>query len=534
MSTFIQLFEKMLRDCNVTMHQVAARLEIEYHVLNRFKNGNGKRSAKLLKSILNVVPCELETERELYEALFKEELEKKYGDNVYECVKMIKSLLSIQFMSRDEFAESIEMVKNSSTEYNPSGVLFCKRSAVHDEVLLILNQARVSGSHQPVILWGKGTDTLLSDIAFAFHNTEITMEHLYPLMPATSQGSDLNNLKLMEQIMPCFRSAFDYNVRIIYEDLLAKKTFFLYECLLLTDKAALWIEKDYKHAQLVTDPQVLAFYRTRFEGQYKNSEAVMQRSANTLEWENQLQKTGAQGDFYCSLGWQPCVLEFIPANVLEQHIKEDKKEYLEQKFCVWENRMKAVKEKRRTEYITLEGVKYFVNTGKILELPDEWYEPFSIKERRMVLESLLDVIKREYQAECRTKNSNVQERETENRNARCEVENENLTIQILNEKDFNLSRGIAIQTFNEENTYMYCFEHGGRMIKFLLCEPRIKRWIFCLMEFLPESGWLYPLEDQVDLLEEMLKNIQGLKKKYIFDVQMKTCKKRLPLKDKKD
>lgn len=76
MSTFIQLFEKILRDYNVTMHQIAARLEIEYHVLNRFKNGNGKRSVKLLKSILNVVPCELETERELYEALFKEELEK--------------------------------------------------------------------------------------------------------------------------------------------------------------------------------------------------------------------------------------------------------------------------------------------------------------------------------------------------------------------------------------------------------------------------------------------------------------------------
>ncbi len=537
MSTFIQLFEEVIKDNNVTLHQIAARLEMEYHVLNRFKNGNRRRSAKLLKSILNVVPCEMETEKKLYEALFREELEKVYGDDAYECVKMMKRLLSIQFMSRDEADESIKMVKNSNTENNPSCKLFCKRSAVHDEVLLILNQARISHSHQPVILWGRGTDTLLSDIAFAFHNTTTKVEHLYPMMPATSKGSDLNNLKLMAQVMPCLRAAFDYNVKVVYEDLLAKETFFLYECLLLTDKAALWIEKDYKHAQLVTDPQVLAFYRTRFEGQYKKSNAVLRRSVDILEWQNNVQKIQAQGDC-CYLSWQLCAMEFIPVDVLEKHIKEDKKEYLRQALCVYENRLKSVRNKKRIEYITLDGVKYFANTGKILELPDEWYEPFSVKERYMVLESLLDIIKREYHAECcaengdtqefvvekndnrgrkvkdgnahgsEEKNSNAQVYETKDSSIRwCETENKNLTVQILNEKYFNLSCGIAIQSFNEADTYMSYFEYGGRMIKVLFCEPGIKKWIFCLMELLPESGWLYSLKEQVDLLEEILEKM---------------------------
>lgn len=70
MSTFAQLFERMMAAHNVTMHQIAARLEVEYHVLSRFKNGTKKRSVKLLKSILRVVPCNNRTEQELYEALF--------------------------------------------------------------------------------------------------------------------------------------------------------------------------------------------------------------------------------------------------------------------------------------------------------------------------------------------------------------------------------------------------------------------------------------------------------------------------------
>ncbi len=31
---------------------------------------------------------------------------------------------------------------------------------------------------------------------------------------------------------------------------------------------------------------------------------------------------------------------------------------------------------------------------------------------------------------------------------------------------------------------------------------------FCLMEFLGESRWIYPLGEQIGLLEEVLKNIQ--------------------------
>ncbi len=489
MNTFTQLFDEMIKNYDITLHQITTRLETQYHVLNRFKNGNGKRSAKLLKSILNVIPCEREKEEELYEALFREELEKEYGDNAYECIKVIKDILSIQFMSKDEVAEGIEMVKNSNLRENLSSSLFCKRPAVRDAVLLLLNQARRS-SRQPVILWGLGTDTLLSDIAFAFHDTEISMEHLYPLMPAASVGGDLNNLKLMKQIMPCLCAAFDYNVRVVYEDYLSKEPFFLYECMLMTDTAALWIEKDYGHAQIVTDPQVLAFYRTRFENQYKNSKAALQRSADILEWQNVIYGAEKQGDICRYLSWQLCVMEFIPIDVLVRHIREEKKEHLAQALRVYEKRMQQAQKKKRIEYITLDGVKYFMDTGKILELPDAWYVPFSKEERSMVLKRVLEISKREYQAEQDAEDAG------------------NLTIHLLNEKYFNLGRGIAIQSFSEMDTYMSCFEYDGRRVKFFVCEAGIKKWIFCLMEFLEESRWIYPLGEQIGLLEEVLKNIQ--------------------------
>ena len=132
MSTFAQLFEKMMAAHNVTMHQIAARLEMEYHVLNRFKNGTKKRSVKLLKSILRVVPCNNRTEQELYEALFREELQTAYGEEAWECIKTLKELLSIQFLSVDEMSEGMENVQRENQGSNENDIWTMKNSLISE------------------------------------------------------------------------------------------------------------------------------------------------------------------------------------------------------------------------------------------------------------------------------------------------------------------------------------------------------------------------------------------------------------------
>lgn len=508
MSTFAQLFEKMMAAHNVTMHQIAARLEVEYHVLNRFKNGTKKRSVKVLKSILRVVPCNTHTEQELYEALFREELQKAYGKEAWECIKALKELLSIQFLSVDEMSEGMENIQNenqgSTRKYiwTMKNSLVCGRSSVRDAVLLILNQVREESGDLPVILWGQGTDTLLSDIAFAFHNTKISVEHLYSLLPSTSLESNLNNLKLLAEVMPCLRSNFNYDVRVVYEEISSREAFFPFECLLMTEKAALWIEKEYKHAQIVTDPQVLAFYRAKFESQYKNSTTVLQRSINIVDWQNEAQETEKQGDtFYC-LNWQLCAMELIPIDVLAAHIKPEKKEYLIPALDVYQKRVQTVeKKKKKSEYITREGIQYFMDTGKILELPDEWYIPFSKEERCAVLHRLLELIQREYETE----------QAEEKKDDVSMADGTKLpVIQILNTNYFSLTLGIAVRSSGEADTDLSCLGYDGNMINFSFYEAGITKWIFCLLEFLPESGWVYPLKEQIRLLEQMLEKIEKI------------------------
>ncbi len=510
MSTFAQLFERMMAAHNVTMHQIAARLEVEYHVLNRFKNGTKKRSVKLLKSILRVVPCNNRTEQELYEALFREELQKAYGEEAWECIKTLKELLSIQFLSVDEVSEGMENIQkknqgsNGKCIWKMTNSLISGRSSVRDAVLLILNQVREESDDMPVILWGQGTDTLLSDIAFAFHNTEISVEHLYSLLPSTSQESNLNNLKLLAEVMPCLRSNFNYDVRVVYEEISSREAFFPFECLLMTEKVALWIEKEYKHAQVVTDSQVLAFYRAKFESQYKNSTTVLQRSINIVDWQNEAQEMEKEGDtFYC-LNWQLCAMELIPVDVLAAHIKPEKKDYLLSALGVYQKRVQTVKKKKKkSEYITREGIQYFIDTGKILELPDEWYDPFSREERYVVLKKLLEIVQNEYQLELA---------EEEKGEISSLVETlKHPFIQILNANHFNLTMGIAVRSSSEVDTDLSCLGYDGNMINFSFREAGIAKWIFHFLEFLPESGWVYSLEEQVGLLEEMVKEMENSK-----------------------
>ena len=493
MSTFTQLFEKMMTMHNVTTHQIAARLGIEYYILNRFKNGTQDRSVKLLKSILRVIPCNNNMEQELYIALFREKLQKAYGEEAWECIKLLKELLSIQFLSANEIPEGVKLAGKSSWKPLISG-----RSSVRDAVLGVLDLAREESSCLPVVLWGQGTDTLLLDIAFAFHNTEISVEHLYSLMPAASRGSNLNNLKLLEGIMPCLRTNFNYNVRVVYEEISVREVFFPFECLLMTDKTALWIEKDYKHAQIVTDLQVLAFYRAKFERQYKNSKTVLRRNICIVDWQKEVQETEKEGDTYYCLNWQLCAMKLIPFDVLVNHIKPDKKEYLIPALSIYEKRVQTIKEKKnKSEYITREGIHYFMDTGKILELPDEWYVPFSREERCAVLKKLLEIVREEHTAE-----------QIEDKREILSISKIPLrpAIQILNTNYFNLTRGIAVQSVGETSMVLSCLGYDGNMINFSFYEAGITKWIFHFFEFLPESGWVYPLEDQIKVLEDMLQN----------------------------
>lgn len=506
MSTFTQLFEEMLATHNVTMHQIAARLEMEYHVLNRFKNGKQKRSTKLLKSILRVVPCDNSMEQKMYAALLKEELQKKNGEDAWECMKALRDLLSVQFLSVDDVAEKLKNEEDNDRKMKLIEIasLISDRSSVRDTVLMMLNQVQKGASDSSVMLWGKGTDTLLSDIAFAFHNTEISVEHLCSLMPSISPGSNLNNLKLLAEIMPCLRSNFNYDVRVVYEEISSREAFFPFECLLITDEAALWIEKDYKHAQIITDPQVLAFYRAKFESQYKNSKNALQRNINIVDWQDEAKEMEKQGDVFYCLNWQLCALELIPVDVLVNHIKPNKKEYLLPALDVFEKRVQMVtKKKNKNEYITYEGIRYFMETGKILELPDEWYDPFSREERYMVLKKLMEIVQNEYQLE-------LAEEEKEEISSLVETLKHPF-IQILNTNHFNLTMGIAVRSSSEVDTDLSCLGYDGNMINFSFREAGIAKWIFHFLEFLPESGWVYSLEEQVGLLEEMVKEMENSK-----------------------
>lgn len=501
---FEQLFEEMMHVNNVTMRQLSARSGIEYNVLNRFKKGTTKRSVNMLKSILSVISCDSDTDNKLYEALFREELERTYGEDAWECMNELKNLFSSQFLLADEIHENVKMKSAGKNSYGKiadlrqvmSESLICGMSSVRDAVLLLLNEARDESKDEPVILWGRGTGNILLDIAFAFHNTEISVEHLYQLKPVTSRNSNLDNLKLLKEIMPCMCANFNYDVRVVYEEITSREAFFPFECLLMTSKAALWIEKDYTCAQVVTDLNILQFYRAKFESQYKNNDAMLQRNVNIVKWQNEIQDTEKSGSVGYYLNWQLCAMTLIPVEVLEKHIKENMKKYLLPELNTFAERVQVNKEKRTNiEYIMLDGVRYFMETGKILELPDEWYIPFSREERCEVLKTLLKIVKCEYE---------IEQAEEQTKELPKELSSFK-TIRILNERHFNLVKGIALGAFSETDSYLSCLGYDGNMINFMFHEAGITKWIFNFLKFLSESEWVYSTEEQVRLVEELLR-----------------------------
>lgn len=94
---FTMLFDETIEALGVTVYQISARTGIDTSTLTRFRQMPKERSVQILQQIFKVLPCNRQTERALYMALFRELLEKEDGKEAWDCMQAVRDLLSIQF-----------------------------------------------------------------------------------------------------------------------------------------------------------------------------------------------------------------------------------------------------------------------------------------------------------------------------------------------------------------------------------------------------------------------------------------------------
>lgn len=74
--------------------------------------------------------------------------------------------------------------------------------------------------------------------------------------------------------------------------------------------------------------------------------------------------------------------------------------------------------------------------------------------------------------------------------------------QILDEHSFTISPGLTVCCMNESAVLFSYQRANEKRVTFSVSDIGIAKWFYRFLNFLPNSGWIYPMEDQRDILLE--------------------------------
>lgn len=244
---------------------------------------------------------------------------------------------------------------------------------------------------------------LQPDHEFLFHlltsikpsQAPMQIEHIFCLNTSEqlTGSKKIRNLLYMEKIMPLFFAGLDYHPYYFYDDINAHfYNLNTLPCLLLTSSGALMCSSDFKQGILYYDEEILAFLWKMYDNIKKKTSPLFHIVNSVLD---ECHTLGSMGwDLSPSYGIQaePCLIPYITPKILERVVYKHlpmREELMANIRKFLATCKKRIPNPNMHTYHTRQGILHFLKTGRLQEIPDEIYCPFSMEERLQMLDEML-------------------------------------------------------------------------------------------------------------------------------------------------
>ena len=205
----------------------------------------------------------------------------------------------------------------------------------------------------------------------------------------------LHNLEMLRQALPLALSGADYQVVVCYGE---RSPAPLLPNLLLTSRYALQFSDDFSCALLCDDAERVGLFRTLLERQARGCHPLvrpMGHPLRLLEHYRQINEpldAGAQMKCF-ALGPEPCLIPFLTGELLDGHLSPQLRSPETRELILdYSTQVRRMLQRCQvTHYFTVSGLLRFVETGRLTELPDGCYTPFSSGESRQLLARQLEL-----------------------------------------------------------------------------------------------------------------------------------------------
>lgn len=456
-----------------------------HHILTGKRIPADKDVLENIMKALTLTPTQSEELRRLY-----------YIERIGECIfrrnVLVKNLLE-SLVGLDTTLPPIKSSYQHDFTSFPQSSAFSGTQNINTVIKAVLEEesTRANGYVKLIV---QPEYRFLMDLLLTIGNMDslLKIEHVFCLQKdIREKNENTYNLKALQAVMPLLLSCCCYEAYIYYDNIdssLNVTSVFPY--IIITSDKVIGISYDLQHATLFLDHSFHEVYSQVYQRIFRSCSPLTSRILDPMDFymQHSVLELGVNdpkggNSFTYSLFAQPCLVFFVNRELLNKYVVDfpQKEEVIDLMlkrstyYC-----QKLLEGYEYTTFFTSEGLDSFWNTGRITEIPDEFYHPIDKEDCLALLKILYDSILHTSYNAC-----------------------------ILNPYKLRITDRLVISAVDESSIF-FMYVHPTRgMFHFVFHEPSISMSIFNFLNFLKESELVFNRDETLAILHSKIKEYEN-------------------------
>lgn len=389
MDTFSDKLQAYIDNAGIKIQTLAKLTLIERTYLHKIISGDRTPDEEILEKIISALmmtPEQSSQLRQLYKI-------RKMGQSVYSRHMLVKNLiesmgkLPVSNSAIDfGFSHRIGDVQDPGMLYGTNEIQSMLKAVIEMEAARPSGKIRIIA--QPEFSFLFDMLTILGR-----HQSDLRVEHIMCLQQSVGEKDDNSyNISCLSAVSPLLASMLNYNPVVYYDHVKSHiNNTSILPYIIMTESCVLNISYDIKHALFFRSEPFMEFYSSLYENIYNISKPMFSRLGSAMDYLGHYENTSA---FSCNVTLfpEPCIGFFITKNkeMLNKYCLPDfpnRQEIITIYSGLMEKRYKKYSEYNNIieSYFTVEGLDRFISTGRVSELPDDYYIPIEKADRYKLL-----------------------------------------------------------------------------------------------------------------------------------------------------
>lgn len=395
MSKFSETLSDMMRKHQITAYGLSKSSGVDRTLIQKMLSGsrNPADRDKILSLAVGMQLTAHETEALLQARNITMLGERAYGQlmKVHELIVLFKKLENTAVSEMGAFA----------TSPLPLSKYFEGSVAVNQAIKMVLDHAAATSSTEPQVIGvfgGVECSFLMDYLAVVLRGVhDVTVQHLIPFESLGETVKGDFNLEKVIGVLPTILSSDRYSPRYFYVGDRETTQFGALPHYILTGDGVLGFSHDFRRAVFLGDIELRGFFRSHFEQTYSTSASLLNSLDTPVKNMQYYADLRADlGKTVVTLTYQPCFTPVLDEWHYRKYVRPEVMAAIDSSTNVFANYMK-VKETLYTvcEHIysifSLEGVRDFLDTGRLAEYPDAYYTAIRLEDRKQIISDLINL-----------------------------------------------------------------------------------------------------------------------------------------------